>query len=354
VSLLLPPTYTASARLFPPQQSQSIAAGVAGQISAASAVAPLALNLKSPTELYVGVLMSRTIADNVIARFKLKELYGATTSDDARAALARVSRISTEKSGLIQIEVQDEDARRAADIANAYAQELERLLSTLALTEAGQRRVYLEKELVKTKDILARAELTLKKTQESTGVISIDEQGRATLGAAAALHAQVAAKEIELQSMRTFATESNPNYLRAKEELAGLRKQLDRIERGSGKLSGGALVPFDKVPEAGLESVRNLRDVKYATALLEFLARQVETAKLDESKDAPLVQVIDRAVPPERRSTPKRTLIVLISTLSAAVLGVLMALILEKLEHARRDAESSRKLSLLRGSLIRW
>jgi tyrosine-protein kinase Etk/Wzc len=353
VTLIVPATYTAATRILPPQQNQSLAASVIGQLGAVAGLSPTSLGLKNPGDLHVGILTGRTISDRIIDRFELKKLYGASTMDKTRRELANRTNIFIGKDGLISIEFDDREPKRAADIANAFVEELEKLLGSLAVTEASQRRLYFEREIGKVKDNLAKAESALRATQEKTGLIKIEEQGAAIIEAVSALRAQIAAKEIEIQAMRLFATEAHPDHIKAKEQLSGLKGQLARLERAS-TADAGILVPTGKVPEFGLEYIRRLREVKYSEALFEFLAKQLEVAKLDESKELGVVQVVDRAVSPESRSKPRTLMIVLLSAIASAFAAFLCAFVLEGFDRARRDEHSAQKLNYLKATLRRW
>ncbi len=198
---------------------------------------------------------------------------------------------------------------------------MEKLTKTLAVTEAGKRRIFFEREVKIASDDLATAELALKQTQEKTGLILLDSQSRAMIDSITALRARYAAQEVVVQSMRSFATSENPDLVRAEKELAALGDQLARLEGGKGKRMFTD-VPIENVPTAGLEYIRKLREVKYRETLFELLAKQYEAAKIDEARDALIVQVLDKALPPERKSAPHRSVIVLIAT----ILAVLVAL----------------------------
>jgi uncharacterized protein involved in exopolysaccharide biosynthesis len=169
-----------------------------------------------------------------------------------------------------------------------------------------------------------------------------------SIAASAALRAQIAAKEIQLSAMRTFATDSNPDMRRALQELAGLRKELAKIEKDSPSGKGDALVTFGKAPEVGLEYVRKYREMKYYETLYEVLAKQYEIARIDESKDATLIQVLDSAVVPERKSRPKRVLIVLVTVFISGFVAAAWALARNAIEDARKKPAGARQLGALK------
>lgn len=347
VSLLLSNVYTGVARIMPPQQSQSTAAMLLGQGGLAG-MAANSLGIKSPNDMYVGMLKSRTVADNIIGRFQLQNLYQRDTMVETRRVLANNTTIVAGKDGLIAVEFDDEDPQRAADVANAYVEELQKLTLSLAITEAAQRRLFFERQLRQTKEDLSEAEVAMKVMQERTGLIKLDDQGRAIIEAVAALRGQIAAKEVELRAMRAFATEQNSEYVRAQQQLVGLRAELTKLERAQVAGGGDILLPTGKVPEAGLDYLRKFREVKYHETIFELLAKQFEIAKIDEAKEAAVIQVLDQAIAPDRKSKPKRALIVIVFTLIAAVASVLLAFVREAYERAGQNPEQAARLAALR------
>ncbi len=327
-SLALPNVYQATATLLPPQQNQSSALALLSQFGGVAGAAAGAAGLKNPNDMYIGMLKSRTVADRLVTQFDLKKVYGTDLQEVARKKLEANTSITSGKDGLISIDVEDKDRKRAAPLANAYVNELLRLTKILAVTEASQRRVFYERQLEAAKDNLAKAEMALKSTLDARGVISVDAESRAILETVGVLRAQVSAKEIQLSSMRAFVTTANPDYRRVEEELNGLHAELSRLENGRGNEGKG------DQKQGGLESVKVLREVKYQQMLYQLLAKQYEVARIDEAKDPSVVQVLDQAVEPERKSKPKRAIIVLLSTAIAGIGAMIWAFFSE----ARRKA----------------
>jgi uncharacterized protein involved in exopolysaccharide biosynthesis len=319
-----------------------------GQLGGLAGLAGNSFGIKNPNDLYVGMLKSRTVADNIIARFELQKLYDRETMVETRNKLENNRNVTAGKDGLITIEIDDEDPKRAAAVANAFVEELDKLTQSLAITEASQRRVFFERQLQGAKEELGKAEVALKMTQEKTGLIKLDDQGRAIIDAVATLRGQIAAKEVELRAMRTFTTDKNPDYIRAQQQLAGLRTELTKLERAQISGGGDILLPTGKVPEAGLEYLRKFRDVKYNETIFELLAKQFEAAKIDEAKEAAIIQVVDQAVPPDRKSKPRRAYIVAISALVGLFVATLWAFAREALAHARENPADGARLTALR------
>jgi uncharacterized protein involved in exopolysaccharide biosynthesis len=321
--IFAPNIYTGAAKIMPPQQNQSLSS-MFSQLGPLASLAGRDTGLKSASDLYISLLQSRTVADSLIERFKLRELYDVKRMGDARRELEGRTRISAAKSGVISIEVDDRDPQRAADLSNAYIEELRKLNNTLAIGEAAQRRLFLEGQLQKAKENLANAEVELKKSEEKSGLIQPDVQSRALIASMSQLEAAVAAKEVELSSLKTFATEQNPDLFRAQQELAGLREQLNKLRKSSS--SDPMSLQTSRLPEVGLEYIRRFRDVKYFETLFEMIARQYETAKIDEAKSGSVIQVLDPAVPPERRSKPLRSVILLLSFIAGLVVALFFVL----------------------------
>jgi uncharacterized protein involved in exopolysaccharide biosynthesis len=329
VALLIPASYTAEAVILPPQSDQSSQllmmgspAGLAGLGGLGSGLAGGLL--RNPAELYIGILKSRTIADALIARFRLQQVYGSKSLIGTRKALERHSSIETGKDLLIRIRIEDRDRTRAAQIANAYVDELHNRNSRLALTSAAQRRLFFEQQLAEERNSLADAEIAMKKMQQSSGLVFPSGQSEALMRSIASLRAEIAAREVQLQGMRMYATGDNPQVQVMETTLAGLHQQLQKLEAGSGE---ELVVPARKIPETELEYLRKMRDFKYQETLFELLAKQYESARIDEAREAPLVQVVDSAVAPDRKSWPPRTLFVLVGGLLALIAASLFVLL---------------------------
>lgn len=352
ISFLLPKMYTATTTVLPPQQNQSTVTAMLGQLGAIAGLGSEDLGLKNPGDLFVAMLRSRTVEDHLIDRFDLRRVYWVKQYREARKTLESRSDILAEKEGLISISVTDREPWRAADLANAYVDELHELNGKLAITEASQRRVFYQQQLDGERQALAQAEGDLKQVEEKSGLVQPDAQGRAIVAAVADMRAQVAIHEVQLQAMRTYATESNPDMKRAQQELAGLRAQLAKLERDTGDFGNGNLqVPTRQLPSVELEYLRRLRDLKYHEAFYDFLGKQLEAARIDEAKDAILVQVVDKAVIPERNSSPRRMLIVLMTAVVAFLLSCLGVLLMETLRRKEEDPNERARLAELWHSL---
>ncbi len=343
VSFLLPKMYTASTTILPPQQSQSSLSAMLGQFGALSGLEGRDLGLKNPSDLFVAMLKNRAVEDQLIDRFDLRQVYGARTYQDARKKLEGRTQIVAGDEGLITISVSDRNPRRAADLANGYVDALHSLNEHLAISEAAQRRLFYQQKLDAEREDMSRAELALQQVQEKSGLIQPDAQGKAIVDAVANTRAQVAIQEVRIRAMRTYATANNPDLERAEQELAGMRAELAKLEHNTEQLGNGNVeVPTRRLPEVELNYLRALRDVKYHESVYDFLSKQLEAARIDEAKDAAIVQAVDKAVEPEKKSSPRRLLIVLVTTLLAfglACVGVLFSEVLRRKEQNPNDRD---------------
>jgi len=323
---LIPPYYTATMAFLPPQQSASSASSMLAQLGGLSSIGGMAggaLGLKNSADLYVGLLQSQSVQNAMIERFGLMADYRAKRLSAARKALSEHTVIDgKEKDGIVRVSVTDKSAEKAAVLANGYAEQLQKLSGTLAVTEAAQRRLFLEQQLEAAKNNLASAEEALTQTEQATGVIQVEGQAKVLIESAASLRAQVAAKEVQVQSMRTYAAQDNPDLVLAEQELAGLREQLAKVSGDSGKGAVSKASEKGQLTNSGLQYTRRLREVKYQETLFEILARQYEAAKMDEAREGALIQIVDRPGTPDYKAGPKRLLIMLGFLLAGFVAAV--------------------------------
>lgn len=351
IVFLAPKQYTAAATILPPQQNQSVVSSMLGQMAGAQALDLRDLGLKNPSDVFVAMLKSRTVEDALVNRFDLRKVYNVQRYQDARRTLEKRSEIDPEKEGLISIQVSDRDPARAAAIANAWVEELRALSQGLALSEAAQRRAFFEQKLAAEREELAKAEAAMKAVEEKTGVIQPDAQTRALIGAVADVRAQIAAKQVQLQSLRSYGTDNNPEVKRAQRELAELQAQSAKLSQmgrsGPTAEEGNVEVPTRRVAGASLEYLRVARDLKYHESLYDFLSRQLEAARLDEANNAVLVQVVDHAVEPERKSSPQRLLVVAVTAVLTFLVVCFAVLVQEAVRRRREDPVEAARLAQL-------
>jgi len=352
ITWLIPSRYTAATVVLPPQTS-SMSSALLSQFAgsgggALASIAGASLGMRNPGEMYVSLFRSRTIEDSLIRRFGLMGRYREKYMVNTRKAFENHATVVLGlKDGLIRISVEDWDPKLAAEIANAYVDEYRKLSANLAIGEAAQRRLFFEQQLLDARGNLTTAEEAMKQMQQSTGVLQIDSQARSLIEAAAALRGQVVAKEVQISSMRSFATDDNPELMIAKQQLAALKAQLSKLA-GSDQDPNSFVVPKGKAPEAGMEYIRKLRDVKYYETIYELLAKQFELAKLDEARQGAVIQIVDVAVPPDKKSFPPRALIVALVIIIAFAIAVLWVIVSAGLSLMQNDPEQSDRFRALR------
>lgn len=344
-SLTIPTLYTANTVILPPQQQSSATAMLASQLGALAGGAA-GLNIKNPNDVYLAMLKSRSLQDNMTRRYGLMQAYNVNKLIDARSRLDGATKVAVAKDGLITVSVDDTNPKRAAILANGYIEELQNMTQVFAVTEASQRRLFYEKQLLLVKQQLSDAEIALKQSQELSGLIQLDAQANGLVQATANIKAQISMKEVQLVAMRSFATNSNPDYIRTQQEINGLRSQLVKVETGT--------INYRKAPSAALEYIRKVRDVKYYEAINELLGKQYEMAKLDESRQSSLIQVLDKAEVPEKRSKPKRSQLVLLSVIAGFIVSLIGVFVVELIRLAREDDEFNERLRYFLRLIKTW
>lgn len=308
ITYLLTPRFTARTTFLPPQQQQGAAAAALSQLGSLAGLAGASVGLKSPADQFVSLLQSVNVSDRIVDRFELLKVYEVELRVEAREKLEKRVLVSLgRKDGLITVQVEDADPQRAADMANQYVAELHRLTGTLALTEAQQRRAFFEAELKLTGERLAQAQAALQASGFNPGALKAEPKAAAENYAR--LRAQATAAEVRLQTLRRGLADATPEVQQQQTTLDALRGQLARLETAS------ATNPNDSPDYVG-----RYREFKYQEGLYEFFARQFELARLDESREGALIQVVDVAQPPERKSWPRRGLVAVATTLIAGLL----------------------------------
>ena len=354
--LVLPVRYTATTKIMPPQQTQSAASMMMNQLAnmgggSLAIAAGGGLGLRNPNDIYIGLLDSRPVADAIIYQFSLAKVYRAKDMTAARKSLAESTDITSEKHGFITVSVTDKDRRRAAEMANAYTAGLRILTKTLAVTEASQRRLFYEDQLKQAKEGLVTAEVAFEQVQRSKGLVQLEAQAKTMIESLAVLRAQIDAKAVELQAMRSYSTEHNPEVALAERELSSLRAEAAGLQQ-SNHSPGFGDMGLEDVPGAGLEYLRAEHELKYRQAMFDLLIKQYDAARLDESKDAAIIQVVEPAIAPDRKSSPKRPLIVLLSMSGGFLAGCLLVLLGWWKEIFQSDPRSARQLRDLKTALF--
>jgi uncharacterized protein involved in exopolysaccharide biosynthesis len=325
--LMQPTEYTSVTKIMPPKQTQSTTSLLNSSVGG-GALADMSsggLSLKDPNAIYIGLLQSRPIADAIINRYGLAQVYRTPDMTGARKHLENDTTVVSERSGLISISVTDRDKKRAAAIANAYIAELCVLTKTISVTEASKRRLFFEEQLQDAKESLVSAEEGFQQLQQNKGLVHLDSQAGVILEGLATLRAQIAAKQVELEALRSYSTEQNPDVQMAERELSTLQAEAGRLEQ-HGSSSGFSDLGLKDVPTAGLDYIRAQRELQYRQAYYDLLLKQYEAARLDEGKDAAVIQVVEPAIAPDRKSSPQRLLTLACFAIAGFLAGCAVAL----------------------------
>lgn len=345
VSLLMTPIYTAKTVIIPPQQQQSSAASALASLGALAGLAGSAAGIKSPDEMYVAFMQTEGLQNALIKRLSLQQRYEEDSLADTRKKLKENVRVMPDiKTGLITIEADDKDPLFAAELANAQVDELRILMGRLAVTDAQQRRVFYEQAIAKTQAELAEAEANFRSAKEKSGMQVTAVIAESGVRASSELRGQIAAREVQIQAMSSFATAHNPDLQRITSELTALRAQLNKIEQGSGV--------GDKSFSVEQLAVKSYREIKAREAMLGVLVAQYESARVDEAKEGPLIQQVDVAVAPERKAKPKRALIVLTFAFTGLFIGALAAFVRRAIRKAVESPEGSSQFSQLKSAWL--
>jgi len=344
ISFMLTPVYTAQTKFLPPLQQQSAAAAMLQQLGGLAGLAGAAAGIQNPADQFVAFLRSRAVQDRLVERFDLMTRYQAPNRELAARTLGDNTQISSGRDGLISLEFSDHDPAFAAQVANAYIEELRLLMARLSLTEAQHRRHFFGLRLQQVKNDLAKAESAL--LDAGVNVRLLNLQPETALQGVVMLRAQIAAQEVQVASLRAHLTEAAPELRTAQNTLAALRSQLARLERPAPQQA-----PTSGSPAGAQGFQAQFREFTLQQTVFEMMAKQYEMARLDEAREGSVIQVLDPAQPPEQRSSPKRALMAVVATLAAGFALLLFVFVRQALRSANLDPTSAAKLNAIRRSL---
>jgi len=347
--------YESTASILAPKESGGGGAGLAAALAASGAgqfLGGLIPSGGSNREVFVAILKSRTMAQDLVDRFRLKEYYKAQYTGDAIKALQGTTDIKVSKEGAISVTVEDKDPKLAADIANGYVTTLDRLFAKLGTTDASRQRVFITDRLDKTEKALRQGEEALRRFQENNKAIVMQEQARSAIEEAARVKGLIVASEAQLEFLRSFSTEGNPQVVAQRRQIEELKRQLGQMQYGRGmdlpaeSANPGQPrrefhLPFTKVPELGMELLRLMREVKIQETVFNLLTAQFEQAKIAEARDTASVQVLDKAVPAERKSKPYVKLNMAIAGALSLFVAIFLAFFLEYVTRIRKQQAAS-------------
>ena len=323
--------YTAKTMILPTQEDKGLMSAMVGQLGGLANLVGGAVASQSTTDLYVSMLKSEALQDPIIDRFKLMERYKERYRSDTYRLLAKKTAVSAgKKDGIVTLSVDDEDPKRAADMADAYVEELGKLAVRLSVTGAGQNRAFLGERLTAARANLAKTEENLKVFQARNKAVQVTAQAEATIKGVAELRAQLAAQEVQLATYRRQFTESSQEVKNLATSVGNLRVQIAKLE-GAGTAS--SIPSVGSVPAIGQEYVRLMREFKTQETLVDLLTKQYEMASLAEAKDFSPFQVIQKARVPEKKSKPHRAMIVFLAIWATFFASIVAAFVLENIEH---------------------
>ncbi len=337
ITYLIPPTFTSRTVFLPPQQQQSAAASALASLGALSGLAGVAGGIRSPIDQYVALMESALVQDRIIDEFKLMEVYESDYRVDARKELGQNVRISAgRRDGLITVEVDDKDPERAAAMANRYVEQLRRVTSQLALTEAQQRRAFFQEQLSAARENLTKAQLLLQSSGFDPGALKAEP--KAAADRYARLRAEVTAAEVRLHTLRQRLADTTLEVQQQLSLVAALRTELTKLESSVDVRDGAGYIS-------------KYREFKYQETLYELFAKQFEIARLDESREGALTQVVDVARPAEKKSKPRRAVTAVVTTVIAFLLAIALLVIGELMRRSQTGPGATQRWSRIRRAL---
>jgi len=343
ISLLLPQKFTSTATMLPPNPEQEAMFGfmpamLSGNLSSSFSgmLGGMVPGVTTPSDLYAAIMQSSKIKREIIAKYDLKSIFEAKTMHDAYKTLDEITKVDITPEGIVSISITYKDKYLATNIANSYVEELDKFNTQTATTVGKRYRIFIEKRLDETEDLLAKAEEMLREFQEKHRTVALDLEIQSAIETIAELKSQIILLEVKKGALVSSSQLNNPYLYNINKELREFKKQLSKLETGSNQDSKngfgiGFSVPISKLPEVTLVYARLLRDVKVQEAIYELLIQQYEQAKIMELKDTPTVQFLDKAGVPERKSYPKRSLIVVFAFFLGVVVNIPLVFFLDYL-----------------------
>lgn len=359
VALLLPKWYQSTASVFPPED-ESFSLGSLSSMVAMQALGGARTQLPvwgSPTDVYAAILSSRTIGEAIVEQFDLQTRYETDSMDATLAVLDGCVRIDVGAEGILYITVEDKDPQMAADLANAFVDQLDRVNREKRATSGGRARQFVEVRLRQNQAELAAAEDSLLALQDRTGLMEPTEQARSAIRAGADLEVQIVLKEVELGVLQAQIGSPHPERIRLEREIAELKDRARELDAGGGTIDTRFEIPISDYPGLSLEYLRRVREVKVQETIFEFLVQQYEQFKIQETRDTPTLYRLDVAKPAEQKIRPIRWLLCVTATLIGFAVSVAVAVVLESLRALRVNSPAQfDRLAQLAGEvgMRRW
>ncbi len=346
IAFLIPARYTATTQLMPPDQAgqgmASMLAALSKSVGDLGGIGTELLGLKTTGDMFVGVLHSRTVADDVINKFDLRKVYGHRRYEDTRKDLDSRTEISADrKSGIITLKVSDRNPKRASAMGREYVEALNRMVITLNTGSAHKERIFLEERLDQVQQGLEEAEKEFSQFASKNTAIDVKEQGRAMIAATAELEGQLIAAQTELEGLRQIYTSNNVRVRAVQARIDEYRRQLQKLggktpdnPQGGNPPNGEPSEPnqflyptIRELPILGVTWADLYRRTKVQEAVFETLTKQYELAKVEEARETPSVKVLDVADVPEKKSFPPRVVLVCFGTVLVLALTMVWVLV---------------------------
>ncbi|MCL6466557.1 MAG: hypothetical protein K6T77_07415 [candidate division WOR-3 bacterium] len=346
LSFVIPRRFTAIAQLLPPSEEGDmfgLTSILGGGLSTSLSKLRVGGLGGAPTasELMAGILVSRSIMDRVAEKCSIAYYYRIkpTKTEEVRKQLKGMTKIGVGDEGIVRITVEAKTPSLAAKVANSYIAELDSFLRTSNISRGRNMRVFLERRLAQAESTLGVVQESLKVYQARHKIVAVDDETRAAIDAYARLKSQAYVKEAELEAVRRVASDDNPYLLSLQRETRAFEEQLRRLEQGNGKSGFGVgfAVSFAHLPEVGAEFARRYLNYRIQEETYLMLSQQLEYAKILEARDAPTLTVLDYAVPPQRHSFPKRSVLTIAAFVLSFLASLMLAFTTEYFEYLRGE-----------------
>ncbi len=350
------PVFSATARLLPPKTKPNTAAMLSQTGSLAGAgVGGVLEGQASSVDMYLAVLRSRASAEFIDGKFNLRKRW-KMSADHVFAKLSGMVVISASPNGIINIQVDDVDPEWAALLANSYADALQFITQRLVFNEASKRREFYEQQMSIASKQLMLAEAALRKIQQETGVLKLDQQLGIAIQESSRLRMEIASKETDLAAMQAFATKDNADYQRLEIEIEALKQQLRQWRRPVLSAPDVSLQASEGLlPEISTEYVRRAREVKNLELVYELFLKELQLSRIDQVKESIMVELLDKAVPPDTASSPKKKRAVALAGLAGLLLALFGILSFELIQLYMRSVEGlSKRKELIAAMSVSW
>ncbi len=342
-SLIIPSRYTATSTLFPSQDQQlDMSSFISSKLAGLPGVAGFAAQMGAlPGEIYLTILRSRSMSEAVIDTFALRDVWkmnDVPIEDVIKKLQGRAKFQYDLQDGTVTIEVTSRDPKMAAGMANFYSHELDRCNQELKSQKATFEKVFISERLEDSRHRMEILEDSMRSFQQRTGILDVEEQVKATIRTAAELEVLRLEAELELTLAREMMPADNPLVEELQRKVAGVRKQMRRlVDRHQQDAEDKLILSLNDASVYGATYLKLLRDITVQEFLYQFLVQQYEQARIAEVRRTPTMQAIDRAVPPTKRSWPKRGIMVVAAAAAAFVFAIAIALILDNYRAANAE-----------------